>query len=520
MARISKRIKKPHNKLLFNGYLKNDLEFVDPYRLREKISEQAHFSILYMTLLVSSVLVCTLGLLTDSTAIVIGGMLIAPLMWPLARLGFGIAHRSPLHLYRGLALILVSVIVGAASAYIITTISPIKVINDEILSRTSPTLMDLFIALAAGLVAAIAITQKKIADSLAGVAIAVSLMPPLCTVGIALALRNVSYGFGALLLFAVNAACITLITTIVFIWTQHARKETVKIAKKAALLNLLFVIFLAVPLVQFLRSYSFELQSYGIITTRMNEFIDRKDPTASFENINIEQSDRSTIAVSADLLLPTDIAFTFEDNESLVMTLEDSLNKKILLNLRIQEIIEPISKDQRDNEVLISSLSARLSEELNKLDSNYKVNAVSVAENESGVWVISAEVLTSPDAVPTTSTVTDISELLSEEFNQDVTVNVTFLPRLTLRSDEQTQNEAVQKTIEALTKARTANAQISNFVLTTNPTLDNVSYTIITSQTELYAEDYLDEIKNTLQAQQRKPVTIQVRLLQATDIGI
>ena len=242
MTKLSHRIKKPKNKLLLNGHLKNDLEFVDPIHLRMKIHEQSHFSILYFVLLITSVIVCTLGLLTDSTAIVIGGMLIAPLMWPLARLGFGIAHRSGQHLYRGLLLVLVSVFVGAVTAYLITTISPIKVINDEILARTSPTLMDLFIALAAGLVAAIAITQKKIADSLAGVAIAVSLMPPLCTVGIAMSLRNVQYSLGALLLFAVNAACITLVTTVVFIWTQSARKERVHIAKKAAIANILVVI--------------------------------------------------------------------------------------------------------------------------------------------------------------------------------------------------------------------------------------------------------------------------------------
>lgn len=518
MARISKKIKKPEKLLYWRGYLKNDLEFVDQGRLREKINEQAHFSILYVTLLVTSVLVCTLGLLTDSTAIVIGGMLIAPLMWPLSRLGFGIAHRSRVHLYRGFALVIASIIVGTLSAYIITSISPIKVINDEILARTSPTLMDLFVALAAGLVAAIAITQKKIADSLAGVAIAVSLMPPLCTVGIALSLRNIPYSLGALLLFAVNAACITLVTTVVFIWTQHARKEKVQIAKKAAFFNLFFVLLLAIPLVQFLRSYSFELQSYGIITTEMNEYIDQKDPTASFENINIEQTDRSTLTISADLLIPTDISYTFEDNDSLISRLESRLEKEILLNLRIQEIIEPITKGQRDDEVLINNLSQSLSEELTNLDSSYKVNSISVAKSESGGWAISAEVLTSPDAVPTADTVTNLSELLSEEFNQNIKVNITFLPQLTLRSDQQSIVDEIQDTIESLTASSNPTSQVSNIVYTSNNLGNRVIFTVTTNTPEIYSDEYTDSVKNALQAQLGGPVSVRMRLLSATDI--
>jgi uncharacterized hydrophobic protein (TIGR00271 family) len=199
-------------------------------------------------LLIASVVICTLGLLTNSTAVVIGGMLIAPLMWPMARTGYGIAHRSPNHLYRGFILIIASIIIGAVSAYLITSISPIKVINEEILARTSPTLMDLFIAITAGFVAAIAITQKKVADSLAGVAIAVSLMPPLCAVGISLALKNVEYSLGALLLFTVNAACITLVTTLVLIYTNYRRTKKFRIATKAAVFNLLLVLLLTIPL--------------------------------------------------------------------------------------------------------------------------------------------------------------------------------------------------------------------------------------------------------------------------------
>lgn len=511
--RRRQRVKKPRNKVIMRGILKNDLEYVDKVSLREKIHDQSRFSVLYFTLLISSVLVCTLGLLTNSSAIVIGGMLIAPLMWPLARLGFGIAHRLPQPLTRGGLLLLASIVIGALSAYLITFISPIKVINDEILARTAPTLMDLFIALAAGFVAAIAITQKKIADSLAGVAIAVSLMPPLCTVGIALALKNIPYSFGALLLFAVNAACITLVTTVVFILTQYARKERVHVATRAMAVNLVFVLLLAVPLVQFLRTYSFELQSYGLISEHMNDFINRKDPAALFENVRVEQTDRDTLSVAADLLIPTDIAFTYEDNEALVAELERIIDKKILLNLRIQGIIEPISKDQRDTEEQIDAIRTALATELTKLDSTYRINTSSVTQAENG-WIVSVDVLSSPEAVPTTTTVSDLSDTLTAQIGEPVQLQVTFLPRLTLRSDEQTTASEVQKAIENVTLRASRNAVISNFVVSEQ----TVSYIITTSNPESFNETYLDRVRDEAEEIMNTNANLQVRIVEATDI--
>jgi uncharacterized hydrophobic protein (TIGR00271 family) len=513
------RIKKPKKRALLRGLLKNDLEYVDSATLREKIHDQSRFSILYFSLLLTSVLVCTLGLLINSTAVVIGGMLIAPLMWPLARVGFGIAHRSPHHLYRGFLLVLASIIIGTVAAYLITSISPIKVINDEILARTAPTLMDLFVALAAGLVAAIAITQKKIADSLAGVAIAVSLMPPLCTVGIAFSLREYSYGFGALLLFAVNAASITLVTTVVLSLTQYARKERVHIAARAMAVNLVFVLLLSIPLVQFLSSYSFELRSYSVATAEMNSYIKQKDSAAAFENVRVVQTDRGTVTVSADLLLPSDSSFTYEDNEALVSALEGQIGKKVLLNLRIQSIIEPISKNQQDNELKINRLRTLFAEALQAVESSYRISSISVTQDAS-VWTITSDVLINPESAPTSSALDEIRESVEESIGEQVELNVTFVPRITLRSNEQTLSEEARKNVESITASRDANAVVGAFAVSTSEQ-GRVSYTVTTSVPQAYDEAYLVQIRDSLaQLFGGRAVQVQVRLLQAVDIGI
>ncbi len=294
-----------YKKRVFFGLVKDDLEYTPVDELEEKIHSQSHFSLVYFLMLITSVLVCTLGLLTNSTAVVIGGMLIAPLTWPLSRIGFGVARREPHHIVRGVLLVAASILIGTLSAYLITMLSPIKVLNEEILARTQPTLMDLFIALAAGILAAFALTQRKIADSLAGVAIAVSLMPPLCAVGITTGLRSYSSAAGALLLFAVNAAGITLMSAIIISFTIYLRTKRFNIAMRATVINAVFLLILAVPLAYFLARASFETQSYDRVNTVLTNYAEYSETAVIFENVEVSPKDKTTLAVSAVALLPS-----------------------------------------------------------------------------------------------------------------------------------------------------------------------------------------------------------------------
>jgi len=512
---------KPRRARAVFGLLKNDLEFVDAQVLRQKIYDQSRFSILYFILLIGSTLVCTLGLLTDNSAIVIGGMLIAPLMWPLARLGYGISHSSHTHLLRGSTLLVGSILIGAITAFLITSISPIKVINSEILARTSPTLMDLFIALTAGFVAAIAITQKKIADSLAGVAIAVSLMPPLCTVGIALSLRNYQFSAGALLLFAVNAACITFVTTLVLAYNEYVRTKKFRIARKAITINVLLILAMTIPLISFLRSYSFEVSSYSAVTTEMNNFIERKSAGAAFENIEISRSNSDTMSVNADLLIPNDSVFSFEDNEQLITLLEEVVDKNILLNLRIQTIIEPISKDQTDDEQQIRAISDQLVTELTSLNDSYKISSVSVTQNLSSEgWIVNAEILSDPELVPTGQSLVEIDDNITQAVKEEIELNLTFLPRLTLRTNDQTVSQETRKAAERITRTINQGAELSSFALTQNDNLVTVAYTVISVDNTVFDELYLNSVKQELQQIVDKDVSLRVRLVTATDIAL
>lgn len=164
-------------------------------------------------LLFLATVIATVGVISDSTATVIGAMIVAPLMLPImataAALVMGQTNRA--------AQSILLVISGIASvifvSWLMAVIYPDAIsftTNSQITARISPRLLDLVAALAAGAAGAFAMSRDDIADSLPGVAIAISLVPPLCVVGVSLAYGEIDAALGALLLFTVNVLAILL----------------------------------------------------------------------------------------------------------------------------------------------------------------------------------------------------------------------------------------------------------------------------------------------------------------------
>ncbi len=166
--------------------------------------------------------IASMGVITDSTAVVIGAMLIAPLMTPLMATSMSLIMGWPRRLRTsaliallgiGLA-ILIGLFLGAIVPAVIDTET-----NSQILARSSPTTLDLITALAAGAAGAYGLSRPDVSDSLPGVAIAISLVPPLTVVGIAYSQGDVTAGNGALLLFATNALAILVMGGVTFVMT-------------------------------------------------------------------------------------------------------------------------------------------------------------------------------------------------------------------------------------------------------------------------------------------------------------
>ena len=187
-----------------------------------RLRESSHPNFDFFLLVVLSCTIATMGLLTDSAAIIIGAMLVAPLMSPILGLGLaaitgdGILLRDGLSgLLRGALLaILVSALLAWLNQHL--PLIALQELPTEVLARTHPSPIDLIVALAGGLAAAYALAQPTLSAALPGVAIATALMPPLCTIGIGIAQRDPEITFGALLLFITNAVTITFAANLVF----------------------------------------------------------------------------------------------------------------------------------------------------------------------------------------------------------------------------------------------------------------------------------------------------------------
>jgi uncharacterized hydrophobic protein (TIGR00271 family) len=184
--------------------------------------DQSHKLTSYSVMLLLSVAIATLAILQDSTAVVIGAMLIAPLMTPIMGTAAAIVNGWRGRMLGSLALVGVSVVVAIGVAWAIATWIPALVApsqNSQIVSRTSPTLLDMAIALAAGAAGAYATVDDRVSSSLPGVAIAVALVPPLGVVGVTLQAGLGDDAGGAFLLFFTNFVSIILASVVVFVLT-------------------------------------------------------------------------------------------------------------------------------------------------------------------------------------------------------------------------------------------------------------------------------------------------------------
>jgi uncharacterized hydrophobic protein (TIGR00271 family) len=167
-------------------------------------------------ILICSIFVASVGLNADSTAVVIGAMLISPLMGPILGIGLSIAINDIDTLRKSLINLAIMLVLSLLTAFMFFYLFPLSQDNSELLGRVKPDIRDVLIAFFGGLALIIARTKKgTIASVIFGVAIATALMPPLCTAGYGLSQGNFDYFFGAMYLFTINTIFIALATFIV-----------------------------------------------------------------------------------------------------------------------------------------------------------------------------------------------------------------------------------------------------------------------------------------------------------------
>jgi uncharacterized hydrophobic protein (TIGR00341 family) len=211
-------------------------------------SNQVPFLIRQSVLLVLSTVIATAGLISDSAAVVIGAMLVAPLMNPVMAAAGAVIMGWPHRFYQSLALLAAMAVGALVISSLLTLVSPeLFIMPEQVLARTRPTFWDLLIALAAGSAGAYTITRKE-SSAIPGVAVAVALLPPLASTGILLTTGEGELALRALILFLTNFVAMVLAGAVTFaavgVSPARARRESAAFIK--AKIGLFFVLTLAI----------------------------------------------------------------------------------------------------------------------------------------------------------------------------------------------------------------------------------------------------------------------------------
>jgi uncharacterized hydrophobic protein (TIGR00271 family) len=184
----------------------------DKKKVLENILSNISFRGSNLWILACAIVIASVGLNVNSTAVIIGAMLISPLMGPIVGAGFGLGMYDFELVKKSIKNLAIATIVSLIVSSLYFYISPFKEAQSELLARTSPNIYDVLIAFFGGLVGVIAVTRVEKGNPIPGVAIATALMPPLCTAGYGLATGNYLFFGGALYLYTINCVFICIAT--------------------------------------------------------------------------------------------------------------------------------------------------------------------------------------------------------------------------------------------------------------------------------------------------------------------
>ncbi|MGL5034248.1 MAG: DUF389 domain-containing protein [Microcystaceae cyanobacterium] len=214
-------------------------------QVRSELLDESHLDIPFLILIISSCMIATFGLLSNSAAVIIGAMIVAPLMLPIRGLAFGALVGDAVLFRAGIVSVGIGTILAIILSYLIGWITGISNYGSEILARTQPNLLDLGIAVAAGGIGGYGKIESKVSSTIAGTAIAVALMPPVCVIGLGLSQGNWVLSRGASLLYLTNLLGIALACMLVFVCAGYAPLHQ---ARKPLFAAIILTSILLIPL--------------------------------------------------------------------------------------------------------------------------------------------------------------------------------------------------------------------------------------------------------------------------------
>lgn len=279
----------------------------DETAIVEQISDGVTFRGANLWVLIFAIFIACLGLNLNSTAVIIGAMLISPLMGPIIGMGLAVGRADLELLKRSLTNYGVSTVISVLTAALYFQLTPLTEAQSELLARTSPTLYDVLIALFGGAAGILALSTGGKGNVIPGVAIATALMPPLCTAGYGLAMGEWSFFFGACYLFFINTVFIALATYLGVRLLQFKPKQFVDKARLAVVNRYIAVIVVVTMLPAVYMTTQIIRQS--VFENHVKQFV-KQELNQPGTRILSEQADRETKTLDVVALgaaLPNDM---------------------------------------------------------------------------------------------------------------------------------------------------------------------------------------------------------------------
>ena len=316
--------------------------------LKRNIIEDSDFTKETMFILICAMIIASIGLNTNSVAVIIGAMLISPLMSPIQSIGLGLSNGNLKRVYMSLFRLGIFILISVISSTFYFLVSPINEATPQILARTSPTLWDVLIAIFGGIAGVIGKTEEDGGNVVPGVAIATALMPPLCVVGFGIAHGNPKVFLGAGYLFIINVFFIMMATLVgLIIYSGNIFEAGHKISIKKQIIFYIGSLILIVPSI-----YTAATLVQDIATENsLKKFISRELKTHYVFDNSINKKDKTvTLKIVGE-------AFKKQDIEKL----EKKLEKYKLKNYKLK--IQQLSNEKY---LTAQDLSKYLNEEKTK----------------------------------------------------------------------------------------------------------------------------------------------------------
>jgi len=227
----------------------NEKEKNEKYKtLKRNIIEDSYFTKETMFILICAMIIASIGLNTNSVAVIIGAMLISPLMSPIQSLGLGLSNGNLKRVYVSLFRLGIFILISVVSSTFYFLVSPINDATPQILARTYPTLWDVLIAIFGGTAGVIGKTKEDGGNVVPGVAIATALMPPLCVVGFGIAHGNLKIFLGAGYLFIINVFFIMIATLVgLIVYSGNIFEAGHKISIKKQIIFYIVSLIIIIP---------------------------------------------------------------------------------------------------------------------------------------------------------------------------------------------------------------------------------------------------------------------------------